>query len=128
GEWKWILGRGKIVSHDADGKPLRMTGTTLDVTDRKSAQVALEESEEKYRNLFENAPIGIFQSTVDGTILSANPAYAQMFGYQSPEDVADSVKDVATEMYCVPKDRIQVVEMALQHDQPLSFENLYRRK
>ncbi len=37
GEWKWILAQGKIMGHDADGNPLRMTGTTLDITERKLA-------------------------------------------------------------------------------------------
>ena len=37
GEWKWILAQGKIMGRDADGNPLRMTGTTLDITERKLA-------------------------------------------------------------------------------------------
>ena len=38
GEWKWILGRGKVVAHDAAGNPLRMTGTSLDINERKAAE------------------------------------------------------------------------------------------
>ena len=38
GEWKWILGRGKVVAHDAAGNPLRMTGTSLDINERKTAE------------------------------------------------------------------------------------------
>jgi two-component system, cell cycle sensor histidine kinase and response regulator CckA len=38
GEWKWILSQGKIVAYDTDGKPLRMTGTSLDITERKLAE------------------------------------------------------------------------------------------
>ncbi len=45
GDWKWILARGKVVGHDTDGKPLRMVGTSLDITQRKSA----EEERERLR-------------------------------------------------------------------------------
>jgi PAS domain S-box-containing protein len=128
GEWKWILGRGKIVAYDTDGKPLRMTGTTRDVTVRKKAQMALEENDQKHHNLFENAPIGIFQSTPEGTFLRVNPAFAQMYGYESPEDTVSSVNDIGAQIYLTPGRRGQVIEMALKQDRLLGLENQYRRK
>ena len=73
-----------------------------DIEEWRRTQEALRESEEKYRKLFQNAPIGIFQSTVEGTFLNVNPYLAQIFAYESPEDVIDSVKDVASQMFCVP--------------------------
>ena len=42
GSWKWTLGRGMVVSRDADGKPLRMIGTNSDITERKAHQSQLE--------------------------------------------------------------------------------------
>lgn len=44
GSWKWILGRGMVVSRDSDGKPLRLVGTITDITERKHAEIALTES------------------------------------------------------------------------------------
>ncbi len=38
GEWRWILSQGRVVAYDADGTPLRMAGTSLDVTERKEAE------------------------------------------------------------------------------------------
>jgi PAS domain S-box-containing protein len=58
-----------------------------DITEQKEAEKALRESEEKYRNIFENAVEGIFQVSPEGTYISANPALARMIGYNSPEEM-----------------------------------------
>lgn len=55
--------------------------TALDVTDRKKAEQALRESEEKYRTLFENAQVGLFRIGSGGVIEEANKTMARMFGY-----------------------------------------------
>jgi PAS domain S-box-containing protein len=59
-----------------------------DVTDRHEAQEALQESELKYRSLFENAPLGIFRTTPDGRILAANNSLVRMLGYSTFEELA----------------------------------------
>ncbi|HEX3034854.1 MAG TPA: PAS domain S-box protein [Thermodesulfobacteriota bacterium] len=59
-----------------------------EVAERKKAEGALRESEERYKNLFENVPIGIYRTTPDGRILMANPALVKMLGYSSFEDLA----------------------------------------
>jgi len=56
------------------------------------------EAEEHYRDLFENAEEGIFQTTFEGRLLHANPAYARILGYESPEELMSSVTDI-TEHY-----------------------------
>ncbi|MDY0002382.1 MAG: EAL domain-containing protein [Polyangia bacterium] len=56
--------------------------------ERKWVEVALRESEERSRDLFENAPIGIYQTTPDGRMLMANPHMARMLGYESFEELA----------------------------------------
>jgi two-component system sensor histidine kinase/response regulator len=58
-----------------------------DITDRKVAEESLKESELKYRELFDNAVQGMFQSSVDGRLLSANAALLKMLGYDSVEQL-----------------------------------------
>jgi PAS domain S-box-containing protein len=59
GKWKWILDRGKVVERSAQGKAIRITGIHIDINERKLNEEILSKSEEKYRRLLENAPIGI---------------------------------------------------------------------
>jgi PAS domain S-box-containing protein len=73
---------------DARGNISGIMGVIADITQRKLAEEALRESEEKFRNLFENAPIGIYRTAPDGGILMANPALIQMLKYSSFEELA----------------------------------------
>lgn len=61
--------------------------TTLDVTDRKLAEKAVHNNREKYRNIFDTAPVGIYQSTGEGKIFSANERLAQILGYDSKDEL-----------------------------------------
>lgn len=49
GEWKWILSQAKVMERDASGNPLRMTGTHIDISDRKQAEADLQFSELRER-------------------------------------------------------------------------------
>jgi PAS domain S-box-containing protein len=63
---------------------------------------AVKESERKYRNIFENAVVGIYQSTPEGRFLKANAALAQMYGYEGPEELIKSVTNIETDIYADP--------------------------
>ncbi len=69
------------------GKPVAVRGIARNVTERERARQALIESEERYRLFFEQDLTGDFIATTDGEIISCNPAFAQMFGYQTTEEV-----------------------------------------
>lgn len=73
--------------------------------EQKRTQAALEKAEEKYRGIFENAIEGIFQSSPDGRFLSANPAMARMFGYDSAEELITDRSDIESQHYVDPRRR-----------------------
>ena len=72
---------------DAGGGRKLLYSIIHDVTERRRAEQALQRSEEKYRVIFDYAPVGIYQSTRDGTIVTANAALARMLGYDSAEEL-----------------------------------------
>ena len=86
-------------------------GIVEDITERKSSEEALKESESKYRSIFENAVMGIFRTTPDGHYLSINPAGAKMYGYKSEEEMARLVTDMGHQIYVHPEDRKQLKEL-----------------
>ena len=76
-----------------------------DITERKRAEAALCEAERNYRGLFDEAIVGIFQSTPGGRYLSVNPAMASMFGYECPAEMVASITDISRQMYVEPRRR-----------------------
>lgn len=70
--------------------------------ERRRAEEALRTAEQKYRNIFENALDGIFQISPEGRLLEANPAFARMFGYDSPRELIGTVRDVAQQLCLQP--------------------------
>jgi PAS domain S-box-containing protein len=76
-----------------------------DALQRIKVAEALREAEAKYRSIFENATEGIFQTTPEGRYLSANPALARMFGYQSPQEFISSITNIEQQTYVMPERR-----------------------
>ncbi len=76
-----------------------------DVTERRRAEDALRQAEEKYRTMFEDATVGIYQSTPDGKFLSVNRALARICGYESPEQQIAETHDLGMDWYSDPTRR-----------------------
>ncbi len=89
---------------------------------RKKAAAAVKASEEKYRNIFENATEGIFQSTRDGRFLSINPAMARMSGYGSVGEMLEKVTDIRTQVYADPAEREEFLSLIERKGRVEGFE------
>ena len=98
-EWKWLHDRGKVVEYDKEGKPQRITGTTLDVTEHKKAEEELRKSEEKYRRLVENAYDIVYTTDANGLFTFANPACVQHIRYSQEELIGRNYLEFIPEEY-----------------------------
>lgn len=80
----------------------------------EAKQQSLEQAENKYRGIFENSLVGIFQSTLDGRLISANAALAGLFGFDSPQQCIAELGDIRLQLYIRPKDRDATLEGLLR--------------
>ena len=78
----------KMPLRDGIGNIIGTFGISRDITNRKQAEEALRESEERFRSLVENSTVGIYRTTPDGHVIMANPALVKMIGYDSFKDLA----------------------------------------
>jgi len=95
-----------------------------DVTERKKAEQELRDSEERYRRLFEQSPIGIGIGTIEGTIVDMNPAMQAITGY-SREDIG---KVNVIDAYSNPEQRKKLLESLKQYGHAQDFLVRKRRK
>lgn len=82
GQVRWVHGTG-VLDLERDGKPVRMVGTLQDITERKNAESALKESEQRFRSLAESLPQAVFETDHLGNLVYANRSAHEMFGYES---------------------------------------------
>jgi len=106
---------------DSSGRPIGFIAIVKDVTERKQI-------EEKYRNIFENAQEGIYQSTPDGRFILANQSMARILGYDSPEELVSSVTDIACQIYVYPEERNKNIKMMVQEEFAENNEVQFYRK
>ncbi len=102
--------------------------TMVDITERKCIEDALRLAEEKYKNIFENAVEGIFQTTAEGQFITANPALAQMYGYNSPEEFLSSIKNIGKQLYNYPHVYIELLRILREKGFVHNFVIIARRK
>jgi diguanylate cyclase (GGDEF)-like protein/PAS domain S-box-containing protein len=99
----------------------------VDISERKQAEAARLKAEERYRSIFENAVEGIFQTTLEGRYLVANPMLARIYGYETPEALLDGVTDIS-QLYVDPLRRSEIIYLMGLEGEVRNFESqVYRR-
>ncbi|MDB5082315.1 MAG: luxQ 1 [Chloroflexi bacterium] len=127
---------GSIFLAEYSSYPINQAGTVtgtvvtfVDITERKEAEEARRMAEANYRNIFENAMEGIYQTSPEGKYLSANPAQARIFGYSSPQELMSAVNDVGRQHYADPARRPEVVSLIQKYGYIQDFESeIYDRE
>ena len=132
----WIAksGRPELISwtntalRDEGGRVQGIIATGLRVTEQRQAEEAMRETERNYRSIFENSLEGIFQTTPAGQYLRANPALARIYGYDSPKEMIESLRDITQQLYVDPSRRPEFIRLMQQQDSVSNFEaQIYRR-
>lgn len=105
-----------------------LLGMGTDLSKLKKMEEDLRKSEEKYRQIFENAVEGIFQTTPRGRFVSANPAMARILGYDSPQELMATIKNVGKQLYISKKVRDDFIRSLKTQKEVSGFEAQFYRK
>jgi PAS domain S-box-containing protein/putative nucleotidyltransferase with HDIG domain len=95
---------------------------------RERAEQALRENEQKYRDMFQNAPLGLFRLGFDGRFQDVNPAFAAMFGYDSPAAMISDVVHIAAQIYASPDSHTTSVASLLAAPDTTRHQTRFRSK
>ncbi len=112
----------------AEDKSVRVVGTMTDIEKRRRAEMALRETEQRYRAIFENSISGIYQTSPEGRFMSANIALAEILGYSSVDDLLTSVTDVSSQVYVHQEDRATFMQKLLFEGRISGMESEVYRK
>lgn len=133
-ETRMVTSSGRDLSMEAHVRMVSIGGFTAslgvyrDLTRRKMIETALMDVRANYRRLFDQAVQGVFQSTLEGRFIKANPAMIRMLGYASAEEMMLSIKDMSTELYYCPEDRVRYLGILSENGRVERFETRFKRK
>ncbi len=147
GHWVWVLDRGRVTQWDREGKPIRMTGTHLDITDQKRVEdnlanaldvirtqkldiekaldllgTELSDSERRFKTLFEAAQDFIFIKDRDLRYIDVNPAALELLGMASVDIIGKTDRELFGEAIAASRENIE--ERVLRGQTIESQENL----
>ncbi|MDR3631774.1 MAG: PAS domain S-box protein [Desulfocapsaceae bacterium] len=127
GQTRWILGRGRAVSHDGNGRARRIVGTHIDITDRKKAEDALRESNDTFRLTFDFSPDSVnINRLVDGLYVDINEGFTRTTGYTREDVLGRSSLDL--NIWHNPADRRLLTDGLLQKGFYENLESQFKKK
>ncbi len=126
GTERWVLERGALVV-DEQGRRV-LEGFVEDVTEQVLSQRQLADAELRYRSIFEDSVVGMFQTQIDGGYLAANRALAHLYGYETPGDLISELSDIARNLYVQPGRRDEFKALIREQGRVSDFESeVFRR-
>jgi diguanylate cyclase (GGDEF)-like protein/PAS domain S-box-containing protein len=97
GGWIWVESRGKVSEWDREGRPSTLSGILLDITEKKKAEMALRDSENRFRSFFEqNSSVMLLIEPTSGVIADANHAAIEFYGYPAGELIGMPISGLNT--------------------------------
>lgn len=94
----------------------------------QATQQALRKSEEKYRGIFQNAVLGVYQVTLEGRVVETNQAMANILGYKDRADVLEHLTDIRHQLYVNPEDRDEFLRLLHRDGSVVDYEVQFVRK
>ncbi len=130
GNLMWLNCHAKPILDERKKKVEKIYASFTDITDKKIAELLIKRNEERYRSLFENAPIGIFNSTPEGKILDLNPGFYKMLGYSGKNELIKKIDrlGIAKAIYAFPDLRKNIIQRVRKNKDWLTVEIDYIRK
>jgi PAS domain S-box-containing protein len=139
GQWRGVLTfrrtDGSTFPAEVSSKVFGGAGLTArtitiirDITRRMRLEEDLRLSVRRYRDIFENVPVGLYQVSPEGRFIRANDHAARILGYDSPEELMDTVTDIATQIYMDPSKRTEAARLLTERGTIENFEVECRHK
>jgi len=128
GSWRWFKLSAKTTAYDEDGS-IRYLGTMMDITQEYESRMNLQDSEAKYRAIFNHAVEGMYLVGMDDKVVCVNQAFASILGYDSPEDFEKDMqgKDFS-QIYYIPNIRKRRQSTLLEKGQMQQMETQIQRR
>jgi len=98
-----------------------------DLTELEATRREAIKAEQRYREMYQNALQGMFQSRLSGKLIRANPSYARILGYTSPEEIL-ALEEGNAELYFNPEDRTKMIRAVQKKGFLTNYELRLRRK
>ncbi len=127
GSMCWVWERG-VAIYDSEGTAIAIEGFIQDISQKKQQEQALRDAEIRYRSIFENAVEGIFQTSISGQYLNANPALAKIYGYNSVAALEKGLVDIDAQLYVEHGRRDEFKRQMRENGHVQNFESQVYRK
>ncbi|TAN98812.1 MAG: PAS domain S-box protein [Phormidium sp. SL48-SHIP] len=115
GKTVWVICSGQVIEWDSEGRPSRMIGCHIDITNQKEAEQQLKRTNQEIKTFLDHAPILIGHLSPEGRYLNVNPALARRLGKSPDEIIGCSLADFLPDStVCLFRQRLNIVKETMQ--------------